>query len=58
MANRIIIFDTSIFVDHLRTNKYAAHFQNINGLLRNSSVVLSELTRGATKEIELDFVQC
>lgn len=56
MANRIIIFDTSIFVDHLRTNKYAAHFQNINGLLRNSSVVLSELARGATKEIELDFV--
>ncbi len=55
-ASRIIIFDTSVFIDHLRTNKYTNHFQNINALIRNSSVVLSELARGATKEIELDFV--
>jgi predicted nucleic acid-binding protein len=56
MASRLIIFDTSIFIDHLRTNKYADHFQNLNGLIRNSSVVLSELARGATKEIEMDFI--
>ena len=56
MANRIIIFDTSVFIDHLRTNKYADHFQNLNGLIRNSSVVLSELTRGAASETEVDFV--
>ena len=56
MANRVIIFDTSIFIDHLRTNKHAAHFQNLSGLIRNSSVVLSELARGATNESELDFV--
>jgi len=56
MANRLIMFDTSIFVDHLRTNKYAGHFQNLSGLIRNSSVVLSELARGATNESELDFV--
>jgi len=56
MANRIIIFDTSIFIDHLRTNKHADHFQNLSGLIRNSSVVLSELARGATNESELDFV--
>lgn len=56
MANRVIIFDTSIFIDHLRTNKHAGHFQNLSGLIRNSSVVLSELARGATNESELDFV--
>jgi len=56
MANRIIIFDTSIFIDHLRTNKYADRFRNLRGLIRNSSVVLSELVRGATKDSELDFV--
>ena len=56
MANRVIIFDTSIFIDHLRTNKHADHFQNLSGLIRNSSVVLSELARGATNESELDFV--
>ncbi len=56
MASRVIIFDTSIFIDHLRTNKYAGQFQNLSGLIRNSSVVLSELARGATNESELDFV--
>ncbi|MBI4684042.1 MAG: PIN domain-containing protein [Nitrospirae bacterium] len=56
MADRIIIFDTSIFIDHLRTNKHANHIQIISGLIRNSSVVLSELARGAS-EYELDFVK-
>jgi len=56
MANRVILFDTSIFIDHLRANKYADHFQNLSGLIRNSSVVLSELGRGVTTESELDFV--
>jgi len=56
MANRIILFDTSIFIDHLRTNKHADRFQNLSGLIRNSSVVLAELARGATGEAELDFV--
>lgn len=56
MANRVIVFDTSIFIDHLRTNKHADDIQNLSGLIRNSSVVLSELARGATHESELDFV--
>ena len=56
MVNRIIIFDTSIFIDHLRTNKYDKPIQNVNGLIRNSSVVLAELSRGTTKETEEDFV--
>ena len=56
MANRVIVLDTSIFIDHLRTNKYAGDIQNLSGLIRNSSVVLSELARGATHESELDFV--
>jgi len=56
MANRVVIFDTSIFIDHLRTNKHVDHLRNLTGLIRNSSVVLSELARGATNESELDFV--
>ena len=56
MAGRLVFFDTSIFIDHLRTNKYHNHFQNITGLIRNSSVVLSELSRGATQKGEIDFV--
>jgi predicted nucleic acid-binding protein len=56
MASRVIVFDTSIFIDHLRTNEHADDIQNLSGLIRNSSVVLSELARGATKKSELDFV--
>ena len=56
MADKVIIFDTSIFIDHLRSNKFANHFQELHGLVRNSAVVLSELTRGATKESEKGFV--
>jgi predicted nucleic acid-binding protein len=56
MAGKIIIFDTSIFIEHLRTNKYIDHFQNVTGLVRNSAVVMSELLRGATRRAELDFV--
>lgn len=56
MADGILIFDTSIFIDHLRTNKYARNFQEIHGLIRNSSVVLAELARGATRESEENFV--
>jgi predicted nucleic acid-binding protein len=57
MGNRVIIFDTSVFIDHLRTNKYAGNILFISGLIRNSAVVLSELTRGATKAAELAFIK-
>ena len=56
MAGKIIIFDTSVFIDHLRTNRYSNNFLDLKGLIRNSSVVLSELSRGATKEAETAFV--
>ena len=56
MATRTIIFDTSVFIDHLRTNKYSGRLKDLSGLVRNSSVVLAELARGATNEAEKDFV--
>lgn len=57
MAGSILIFDTSVFIDHLRTNKFEGRFRNLHGIIRNSSVVLSELARGATKETEIMFVR-
>lgn len=56
MAISIVILDTSIFIDHLRTNKYKEELYNLHGVIRNSSVVLSELMRGATKKEEVKFV--
>jgi len=56
MTGNIVIFDTSVLIDHLRTNKFARRFSEVMGLIRNSSVVLSELACGATRESEIDFV--
>ena len=52
-----VVFDTSIFVDHLRTGKHQARLQNISGLVRTSAVVLAELWRGATANAERRFLR-
>jgi predicted nucleic acid-binding protein len=57
MVSNLIIFDTSIFIDHLRTNCHAERIEAVNGLIRTSSVVLSELWRGATKPAERSFLK-
>lgn len=57
MANRLLIFDTSVFIDHLRAAKHTARISAVSGLIRNSAVVLSELLRGATKTEELAFIK-
>ncbi len=57
MINNLIIFDTSIFIDYFRYEKFEINLQNVNGLIRNSSVVLSKLLRGATKNNEINFIR-
>ena len=57
MASSVIIIDTSVFIDHLRTNCYTTRIESLNGLIRNSAVVLSELWRGATKPAEQRFLR-
>lgn len=53
----LVIFDTSIFIDHLRTGCHKERIDAINGLIRTSSVVLAELWRGATKPAEQTFLK-
>jgi len=57
MDTNVIIFDTSIFIDHLRTDCHKECIAAIRGLVRTSSVVLAELWRGATKAAERDFLK-
>ena len=52
-----VVFDTSVFVDHLRTAKHQTRLQNISGLVRTSAVVLAELWRGATANAERRFLR-
>lgn len=56
MSN-LVIFDTSIFIEHLRTNRHPARIAAVSGLIRTSSVVLAELWRGATQRAERAFLR-
>ena len=57
MAGNIVIFDTSVMVDHLRTGRHQERIDSLTGLVRTSSVVLAELWRGATKSQEHKFLE-
>ena len=56
MASNIAIFDTSVYINHLRTGCHQAQLDSFSGLIRNSAVVLAELWRGASKPAERDFL--
>lgn len=56
MSN-LVIFDTSIFIEHLRTNRHQGRIAAVSGLVRTSSVVLAELWRGATQRAERAFLR-
>jgi predicted nucleic acid-binding protein len=53
----LIIFDTSVLVDHLRTGCYRRRIETLDGLLRNSAVVLAELSRGIAKSEDREFLR-
>jgi len=53
----LVIFDTSVFIDDLRTGRHEHRIQLVAGLIRTSSVVLAELWRGATKVAEREFLR-
>jgi predicted nucleic acid-binding protein len=55
--SNLVIFDTSIFIDHLRTGCYQRRIESLTGLIRTSSVVLAELWRGASQPAEREFLR-
>lgn len=50
--SEVIVFDTSVLIDQIRTNRFADQIQQVEGLIRVSSVVLSELWRGASSAVD------
>jgi len=56
MADSLVIFDTSVLIDHLRTGCHGERIDSVTGLIRTSSVVLAELWRGATRTHEHKFL--
>lgn len=55
--NEIVLFDTSVLIDNQRTACHSKRIAACAGRIRNSSVVLAELWRGATLPAEKKFVQ-
>ena len=55
--SEIIIFDTSVLVDDLRTGRHQRRIESVTGLVRTCSVVLAELWRGAVVAAEHDFLR-
>ncbi len=53
----IVIFDTSVLIDDLRTARHQERIRSISGLIRTSAVVLAELWRGATLAAEREFLR-
>jgi predicted nucleic acid-binding protein len=56
-VSNLILIDTSVFIDHLRTGCHQKRIDSLVGLVRLSSVVLAELWRGATKPTEQAFLK-
>jgi predicted nucleic acid-binding protein len=53
----LVVFDTSVLIDDLRTGRHQQRIQSVTGLVRASSVVLAELWRGTTKPAEREFLR-
>ena len=56
MSN-IVVFDSSVLIDQIRTNCYLDRMLNLTGVVRNSAVVLAELWRGATTPVDRQVIQ-
>jgi predicted nucleic acid-binding protein len=55
--SELIVFDSSVLIDHLRTDCYIQRMADLTGLIRNSSVVLAELWRGVSSAAEREFLR-
>ena len=53
----VIVLDTSVVVDDLRTGCYRQRIATLNGVIRNSVVVMAELWRGAVRSAEREFLR-
>jgi predicted nucleic acid-binding protein len=55
--SEVVIFDTSVLVDEVRTGRHREKIESVDGLVRMSSVVLAEMLRGASGRAEHKFLR-
>jgi predicted nucleic acid-binding protein len=54
--SRSAIFDTSILIDQIRSDKFRSRVPLVTGPIRLSFVVLAELARGAVTELDVEII--
>ncbi len=52
-----VIIDTSVYVQHFRKGSYRSELSQLPYLIRNSSVVIAELTRGCRTQEERHVIE-
>ncbi len=52
----LIVFDTSVLVDEVRTGRHRKKIESMDGIVRTSAIVLAELWRGASDAAERKFL--
>jgi predicted nucleic acid-binding protein len=55
--SEVVIFDTSVLVDEVRTGRHRQRIESVDGVIRMSSVVLAELLRGVIGSAEHKFLR-
>ena len=53
----IVILDSSVIIDDLRTLRHRERIRSLIGVIRTSAVVLAELWRGATSSSDREFLR-
>lgn len=53
----LVLFDTSVLIEQLRTGRHSERIAAVAGLIRSSTVVLAELWRGAGTRAERRVVE-
>jgi predicted nucleic acid-binding protein len=53
----LVIFDSSVVIGQIRTNRHLDRILKVGGLVRNSSVVLAELWRGVASLVDRKTVE-
>jgi predicted nucleic acid-binding protein len=53
----LVIFDTSVLVDQLRTDRHRQRIETLSGVVRNCSVVMAELWRGVSSPTDREFLR-
>ena len=55
--SELVVFDSSIVIGQIRSNRHLDRILKVDGLIRNSSVVLAELWRGAASVVDRKTIE-